>query len=75
MFPLIGEDVLITGAGPIGVIAAGICKYVGARRVIITDVNDYRLELACKMGVDAAVNTARVYLKTPNVTGSEEFLR
>ena len=62
MFPLIGEDVLITGAGPIGVIAAGICKYVGARRVIITDVNDYRLELACKMGVDAAVNTARVYL-------------
>lgn len=59
MFPLIGEDVLITGAGPIGVIAAGICKYAGARRVIITDVNDYRLELACKMGVDAAVNTAK----------------
>ena len=59
MFPLIGEDVLITGAGPIGIIAAGICKYAGARRVIITDVNDYRLELARKMGVDAAVNTVR----------------
>ena len=59
MFPLIGEDVLITGAGPISIIAAGICKYAGARRVIITDVNDYRLELARKMGVDAAVNTVR----------------
>ena len=59
MFDLIGEDVLITGAGPIGIIAAGICKFAGARRVIITDVNDYRLELARKMGVDAAVNTAK----------------
>lgn len=58
MFPLIGEDVLITGAGPIGIIAAGICKYAGARRVIITDINKYRLELARKMGVDAAVNTS-----------------
>ena len=59
MFPIIGEDVLITGAGPIGIIAAGICKFAGARRVVITDVNDYRLELARKMGVDAAVNTAK----------------
>ena len=59
MFPLIGEDVLITGAGPIGIIAAAVCRHAGARRVIITDVNDYRLELARKMGVDAAVNTAR----------------
>jgi len=59
MFDLIGEDVLITGAGPIGIIAAGICKFAGARRVIITDINDVRLELARKMGVDAAVNTAR----------------
>ena len=56
MFPLIGEDVLITGAGPIGIIAAGICKYAGARRVVITDMNEYRLDLARKMGVDAAVN-------------------
>lgn len=59
MFDVIGEDVLITGAGPIGIIAAGICKFAGARRVIITDLNDYRLDLARKMGVDAAVNTAR----------------
>ncbi len=59
MFDLIGEDVLITGAGPIGIIAAAVCKFAGARRVIITDVNDARLELARKMGVDAAVNTAR----------------
>ena len=59
MFPLIGEDVLITGAGPIGIIAAAVCKHAGARRVVITDVNDTRLELARKMGVDAAVNTAK----------------
>ena len=64
MWDLVGEDVLITGAGPIGIIAAGICKYAGARRVIITDVNDYRLELARKMGVDAAVNTAKEDLPT-----------
>ena len=63
MFPLIGEDVLITGAGPIGIIASAICKYAGARRVIITDINDYRLDLARKMGVDAAVNTQRVDLR------------
>ena len=59
MWNLVGEDVLITGAGPIGIIAAGICKYAGARRVVITDVNDYRLELARSMGADAAVNVAR----------------
>lgn len=59
MFDLVGEDVLITGAGPIGIIAAGICKYAGARRVVITDLNDYRLELARKMGADAAVNIGR----------------
>ena len=63
MFPLVGEDVLITGAGPIGIIAAGICKFAGARRVIITDINEYRLELARKMGVDAAVNTAKEDLR------------
>ena len=59
MWNLVGEDVLITGAGPIGIIAAGICKYAGARRVVITDLNEYRLDLARKMGVDAAVNTAK----------------
>ncbi|MCG8463249.1 MAG: alcohol dehydrogenase catalytic domain-containing protein, partial [Xanthomonadales bacterium] len=45
-FDLVGEDVLITGAGPIGIIAAGICKHIGARHVVVTDVNDYRLKLA-----------------------------
>src|SRR3546814_1707038 len=45
-FDVVGEDVLITGAGPIGVIAAGICKWIGARNVVVTDVNDYRLTLA-----------------------------
>ena len=64
MFDLMGEDVLITGAGPIGIMAAGICKFAGARRVVITDINDYRLELAKKMGVDAAVNTLHEDLKT-----------
>ena len=59
MFNLVGEDVLITGAGPIGMLATAICKYAGARRVIITDINDYRLELAKKMGADAVVNTAK----------------
>ena len=59
MWNLVGEDVLITGAGPIGIMAAGICKYAGARRVVITDVNEYRLELARKMGADAAVNVAK----------------
>lgn len=55
-FDLVGEDVLITGAGPIGIMAAAICKHVGARFVVITDVNDYRLELAKKMGADIALN-------------------
>ena len=55
-FDLVGEDVLITGAGPIGIMAAKIAKHVGARNVLITDVNDYRLDLARKMGVDLAIN-------------------
>ena len=59
MFDLVGEDVLITGAGPIGIIAVGICKYAGARRVVITDMNEYRLDLARKMGADAAVNIGK----------------
>lgn len=57
-FDLTGEDVLITGAGPIGVMAAAVCRFVGARYVVITDVNEYRLELARKVGVDRAVNVA-----------------
>ncbi len=55
-FDLVGEDVLITGAGPIGIMSAAIAKHVGARHVVITDVNDYRLELARRMGADRAVN-------------------
>jgi threonine 3-dehydrogenase len=55
-FDLVGEDVLITGAGPIGCMAVAIAKHVGARNVVITDVNDYRLELARKMGATRTVN-------------------
>jgi threonine 3-dehydrogenase len=55
-FPVLGEDVLITGAGPIGIMAAAVVKHAGARYVVITDVNDYRLELAKKMGVTVAHN-------------------
>jgi len=58
-FDLVGEDILITGAGPIGIIAAGICKHVGARHVVITDVNDYRLNLAADMGATRTVNVTR----------------
>ena len=58
-FDLIGEDVLITGAGPIGIMAAAICKHVGARHVVVTDVNDYRLELAKKMGADRVINITK----------------
>jgi threonine 3-dehydrogenase len=56
---MVGEDVLITGAGPIGIIATGICNHVGARNVIVTDVNDYRLNLAKKMGATKTVNVTR----------------
>ena len=62
-FDLVGEDVLITGAGPIGIMAVAICKHVGARHVVITDVNDYRLELAKKMGATRAVNVSRENLR------------
>ncbi|UCC13206.1 MAG: L-threonine 3-dehydrogenase [Gammaproteobacteria bacterium] len=58
-FDLVGEDVLITGAGPIGIMAAAICRHVGARHVVITDVNDYRLDLAGKMGANRVVNVTR----------------
>ena len=55
-FPVLGEDVLITGAGPIGIMAAAVVRHAGARFVVITDVNPYRLELAKKMGVTRAIN-------------------
>src|SRR6185436_582342 len=62
-FPLLGEDVLITGAGPIGIMAAAVVKHAGARFVVITDRNEYRLELARKMGVTLAVNPRERNLK------------
>ena len=58
-FDILGEDVLITGAGPIGIMAAAICKHAGARYVVITDVNPYRLDLANKMGVTKAVDVSK----------------
>ncbi|WP_447004943.1 L-threonine 3-dehydrogenase [Saccharothrix isguenensis] len=57
-FPVIGEDVLITGAGPIGIMAAAVAKHAGARNVVITDVSDHRLDLARKVGVDLALNVS-----------------
>jgi threonine 3-dehydrogenase len=55
-FPVLGEDVLVTGAGPIGIMAAAVVRHAGARHVVITDVNPYRLELARKVGVTMAVD-------------------
>lgn len=55
-FDLVGEDVLITGAGPIGIMAVAIARRAGARNVVITDVNDYRLGIAAKLGATRAVN-------------------
>ena len=57
-FPVLGEDVLITGAGPIGIMAAAVVRHAGARHVVITDVNPKRLKLAEKIGVTLAVNTS-----------------
>jgi threonine 3-dehydrogenase len=62
-FDLVGEDVLITGSGPIGIMAVAIAKHVGARHVVITDINDYRLELARKAGATEAVNSKTHKLK------------
>jgi len=55
-FPVLGEDVLVTGAGPIGIMAAAVARHAGARYVVITDINPNRLELARKVGVTLAVN-------------------
>ncbi|GAC15470.1 L-threonine 3-dehydrogenase [Aliiglaciecola lipolytica] len=62
-FDLVGEDVLITGAGPIGIMAAAVAKHAGARFVVITDINEYRLDLARKMGATRAVNVSKQDLK------------
>jgi threonine 3-dehydrogenase len=58
-FPVLGEDVLITGAGPIGAMAAAVVRHAGARHVVITDVNPYRLELAKKTGVTLALDVSK----------------
>lgn len=57
-FDVVGEDVLITGAGPIGIMAAAACRFIGARHIVITDVNDERLQLAENMGASKAVNVS-----------------
>jgi threonine 3-dehydrogenase len=62
-FPVLGEDVLITGAGPIGIMAAAVVRHAGARHVVITDLNEYRLDLARRMGVTLAVNPREVTLR------------
>jgi len=62
-FDLVGEDVLITGAGPIGIMAAAVARHVGARHVVITDINEYRLDLAAKMGATRAVNVSNTNLQ------------
>src|SRR5262249_41846891 len=61
-FPILGEDVLITGAGPIGLMAAIVARHAGARYVVISDVSPYRLDLARRIGVTLAVDAARVTL-------------
>lgn len=58
-FDLVGEDVLITGAGPIGIMAVAICRHVGARHIVITDINPYRLKLAAQMGATRAVDVSK----------------
>ena len=64
-YDMLGEDVLITGAGPIGIMAAAIAKFAGARHVVITDLNEYRLELAKKLGATRTVNLTKE--KLPDV--------
>ena len=75
-FPVLGEDVLITGAGPIGIMAAAVVRHAGARYVVITDVNPYRLELARKMGATLAVDVRKhAHRRRPEAAGHEGRLR
>lgn len=62
-FDMVGEDVLITGAGPIGIMATKVARHAGARYIVVTDVNEYRLNLAKKMGASATVNVAKETIK------------
>jgi threonine 3-dehydrogenase len=68
-FPVLGEDVLITGAGPIGIMAAAVVRHAGARHVVITDVNEHRLELARAMGVTRALD-----VRTETIAGVQTEL-
>lgn len=61
-FDLVGEDVLITGAGPVGIMAAAIARHLGARHIVITDINPYRLTLAKQMGVSLAIDPTKIAL-------------
>lgn len=61
-YEMVGEDVLITGAGPVGVFATAIARHVGARHIVVTDINPYRLALAKKMGASLAINTQETSL-------------
>jgi threonine 3-dehydrogenase len=72
-FPVLGEDVLITGAGPIGIMAAAVARHAGARYVVITDVNPYRLDLARKLGVTRAVDVRQASIaETQKQLGMKE---
>jgi len=58
-FDVVAEDVLITGAGPIGIMATAVCRFIGARHIVVTDTNDYRLALASRLGASRAINATR----------------
>ena len=62
-FEMVGEDVLITGAGPIGLMAAAIARHIGARHVVVTDINEHRLDMAKKMGANYVLNPKQTSLK------------
>lgn len=68
-FPVLGEDVLITGAGPIGIMAAAVCKHSGARHIVVTDVNSYRLKLAKQMGA-----TRTLDVRTESIADAQQQL-
>ena len=73
-FDLVGEDVLITGAGPIGCMAVPIAKMAGARKVVITDVNPYRLDLARKMGATLAIDVRSATLSDTSAIDVNNYL-
>ena len=63
-FRIVGEDVLITGAGPIGLMSVAVCKFIGARNIVITDINEYRLSLAKKLGATKTININNISIKS-----------